>query len=29
VGHFVGGTLDFAEALGRYWRARAHGRTVR
>ncbi|HEX5310140.1 MAG TPA: hypothetical protein VFW38_13810 [Solirubrobacteraceae bacterium] len=26
VGHLVGGTLDFAEAMLRYYRARWHGR---
>jgi hypothetical protein len=29
VGHLVGGTLDFAQALARYARARARGRAVR
>jgi hypothetical protein len=29
VGHFAGSALDFTEALVRYWRARARGRTVR
>ncbi|HEV7163288.1 MAG TPA: hypothetical protein VGN25_08545 [Solirubrobacteraceae bacterium] len=29
AGHFLGGSLDFAQALGRYAWARAHGRTVR
>jgi hypothetical protein len=29
VGHLLGGTLDFAQALARYALARASGRTVR
>jgi hypothetical protein len=29
VGHLLGGTLDFLQALGRYLVARARGRSVR
>jgi hypothetical protein len=29
VGHFAGGSLDFAQALARYLLARARDRTVR
>jgi hypothetical protein len=29
VGHLIGGTLDFAQALARYVRFRATGRTPR
>ena len=28
VGHLVGGVMDWAELLGRYWWARARGRPV-
>jgi hypothetical protein len=29
VGHFVGGALDFTQALARYLLARARGRALR
>jgi hypothetical protein len=28
AGHLVGGSLDFLEALGCYWRTRAHRRAA-
>ncbi|MHB8242380.1 MAG: hypothetical protein ACYDHN_10350 [Solirubrobacteraceae bacterium] len=29
IGHLIGGALDFLQALARYTRARARGRSVR
>jgi hypothetical protein len=29
IGHLVGGTLDFAQALARYLLARVRGQTIR